>query len=138
MMGNKKDNGMTEETKMDHITTAMLEHICNHICWFSWEVSDQEEMDRICADCQMNRYLTDILNTYSQLNDFEKSNIASLLKKYAEVVFCEECEYCKTKKAGIRWCRLSQGLDMDLKPGTGCTRGRKRETDEITASVSGK
>lgn len=71
MMGNKKDNGMTEETKMDHITTAMLEHICNHICRFSWEASAQEEMDRICADCQMNRYLTDILNTYSQLNGFE-------------------------------------------------------------------
>lgn len=57
---------MAEETKMDQITTAMREYVCEHICPFPWEVSDQEEMDRICADCQMDRYLAEILNTYNQ------------------------------------------------------------------------
>jgi len=60
---------MKETTAMDKITEEMMEHVCDHLCRFPWEISDQEEMDEICASCEMGKHVCDILNEYNRLNN---------------------------------------------------------------------
>jgi len=53
---------------MDKITEEMMEHVCDHLCRFPWEISDQEEMDAICDSCEMGKHVCNILNEYNGLN----------------------------------------------------------------------
>ena len=59
---------MKETTAMDKITEEMMEHVCDHLCRFPWEISDQEEMDAICDSCEMGKHVCNILNEYNGLN----------------------------------------------------------------------
>jgi len=54
-----------EQTRMDEIVESMMEHVCDKICRFPWEITDQEQLEEICADCRMARFVCDILNTYN-------------------------------------------------------------------------
>lgn len=68
---------MAEQNEMEKIVTPMMEDICDNLCRFPKEVSDPEDMEEICAECQMGKYVCLILNTY---------NAASQLQSAAEVV----------------------------------------------------
>lgn len=57
---------MEKQNKMDKIVTAMAEHICDHLCRFPREISDQEELDNICVGCGMAQYICNILNEHSR------------------------------------------------------------------------
>lgn len=70
-----------EQTKMDEITTAMMEHICDKLCRYPQEIRNQEGLDVVCAECAMGQHVCDILNTYNKLNDFGKSQCWKLLKE---------------------------------------------------------
>lgn len=72
---------MAEQNEMEKIITPMVEHVCDHLCRFPREISDQEEMDRICGGCEMGQHLCNILNQYNQVNDSEKSQCTKLLKE---------------------------------------------------------
>jgi len=72
---------MKETTAMDKITEEMMEHVCDKICRFPWVISDQEEMDAICANCEMSKHVCDILNTYNGLNNFEQTQCGDLLAR---------------------------------------------------------
>jgi len=72
---------MKETTVMDKITEEMMEHVCDKICRFPWEISDQEEMDEICAGCKTKKYVGDILDTYNGLNDFGQIQRGDLLAR---------------------------------------------------------
>jgi len=61
---------MKEKTVMDKITEEMMEHVCDKICRFPWMISDQEEMNEICAGCEMKNYVGDILYSYSKLREW--------------------------------------------------------------------
>ncbi|MDW2799875.1 hypothetical protein RZO55_20090 [Clostridium boliviensis] len=37
---------MVEENEMLEIVTPMMEHVCDHLCRFPGEISDQEELTR--------------------------------------------------------------------------------------------
>ena len=75
-----------EETIVDKLTTEMMEHICDNICKYPCRTDiDQEELEDICAECQMARYVCGICNQYNRLNNFEKSQCYSLLQKIAEL-----------------------------------------------------
>lgn len=56
---------MSQETAMDKITTEMAEHICDNLCRFPREVSEQDELDEICCECEMGRFICNILNEYN-------------------------------------------------------------------------
>lgn len=73
-----------EQTKMDQITTEMAEYICDNICRFPREM-EQEELDEHCCGCEMGRFICGILNTYNDLNNFEKSQSCKLLHKISEL-----------------------------------------------------
>ena len=72
---------MKETTVMDKITEEMMEHVCDKICRFPWEISDQEEMDEICAGCKTKKCVGDILDTYNGLNDFGQIQRGDLLAR---------------------------------------------------------
>lgn len=58
-----------EEKNMDMdklTTTEMMEHICDHLCKHPCNAKDQEELEDICAECKMGKYVCDILNTYNR------------------------------------------------------------------------
>ena len=71
---------MVDQNEMEKIVAPMMEHVRDHLCRFPKEISDQEEMDRICGGCEMGQYVCDILNQYDKINDFEKSQCVKLLK----------------------------------------------------------
>ena len=75
---------MVEENEMLKIITPMMEHVCDHLCRFPWEIVRREDLEEVCAGCQMDRYTNDILNQYDKINDFEKTQCAHLLKELAK------------------------------------------------------
>jgi len=56
---------MAEQNEMLMIVTPMMEHVCDHLCRFPVEISDQEELDKICGSCQMGDHICNILNSYN-------------------------------------------------------------------------
>ena len=65
------------QNEMETIVTSMMEHLCDHRCRFPWEIERKEDLEEICAGCQMGQYVCDIVNTY---------NTASRLQTAAEVI----------------------------------------------------
>ena len=72
---------MKETTVMDKITEEMMEHVCDYLCRFPWEIFDQEEMDAICDNCEMGKHVCNILNEYNRLNDFGQTQRGDLLAR---------------------------------------------------------
>lgn len=76
----------TEETPMDKVTTEMMEHLCDNLCRHPHDPElTQEELDDICTECKMGRYVCDMLNEYNRINDFEKTQSYKLLARIAEL-----------------------------------------------------
>ncbi|MDR1770498.1 MAG: hypothetical protein LBS02_07670 [Hungatella sp.] len=71
---------MADQNEMVKIITPMMEHICDKLCRFPWEITDKEEMSRICHECKMNQYEQEIKDTY---------NATDQLQAAAEVVRAE-------------------------------------------------
>lgn len=62
----EKEIKATEQTDMDKLTTAMMEHICDNLCMNPIRVGQtQDELEDICAECKMGKFICDILNTYN-------------------------------------------------------------------------
>lgn len=118
---------MSEETKMDKLTTEFAEYICNNICvhTFNDELT-QEEVENICIDCKIGEFVCDVSNEYNRIFEFDKSQSAKLMQKYSEIVMCNDCDYCVTvKETGDKWCRLSGGLAKILGDKDGCSAGKE-------------
>jgi len=71
---------MAEQNEMEKIATPMMEHICDHLCRFPWEIERKEDLEEVCAGCQMDKYTNDILNTYNRVS----SSGAEILQGQAE------------------------------------------------------
>ncbi len=65
---------MTDQNEMEKIVTPMMEHVCDHLCRFSWEIERKEDLEEVCAGCQLDKYTNDILNTYNRVNEVAKDN----------------------------------------------------------------
>lgn len=74
-----------EENPMENITTEFAEYICDMVCGNLDDVKNQEDADRICDECKAGKFICDICNEYNEINDFEKSQVAVLLKQNAEL-----------------------------------------------------
>ncbi len=57
---------MSDQNEMEKIVTPMMEHLCDHLCRFPWEIERKEDLEEVCAGCQMDKYTNDILNTYNR------------------------------------------------------------------------
>lgn len=73
-----------KETRMDVITTEMMEHICDDLCRHPDQLSAMELEDE-CAKCKMSRFVCDILNQYNKVNDFADSQCAKLMNEMHEL-----------------------------------------------------
>ena len=69
---------------MIQITTEMAEHICDKLCRFPREMK-QEELDEHCCECEMGRFISEIMSAYNHLNAFEESQCCKLLHKICEL-----------------------------------------------------
>ena len=75
----------------------------------------QEEADEICAKCPAGNRTCAILNENN---------------RYSKIVLCSECEYyrkdndCQGNE--FDWCRLKDGLDGNVDPDEGCSRGKRK------------
>lgn len=45
---------------LEMITMEMAEYVCDKLCIYPRTVTDQEEMDRICAECKMEQFVRQI------------------------------------------------------------------------------
>ena len=61
------------------------------------------------------KLLPDALEKLAKIEDGEKEG--------KEFVRCRKCSYLEQNKVGAYWCRNSQGLEFNLTPNDGCTRG---------------
>jgi len=93
---------MKETTAMDKITEEMMEHVCDHLCRFPWEISDQEEMDAICDSCEMGKHVCNILNEYNRLNDFGQTQRGNLLARLG------------AEREKRRWIPVSERLPEEM------------------------
>lgn len=114
-----------EDSEMEALTDALMEHICDHVCIGPKVVLDPAQMEQYCANCQVGQYLKSIQIKYDQVNNFVNSQAGQLLKIYRSFVSCDDCIHCQ-KESDCRWCNNPDGLEGHLEPGTGCTRGKKR------------
>lgn len=73
-----------EETKMDKITTEFAEHICDNLCRYP-HMTDGKSLEIICSECKIGKFICDILNTYNEINNFDKTQTAKLLKQVHEL-----------------------------------------------------
>lgn len=74
-----------KETWMDGITTEMMEHICDNLCKYPDQLSEEELEDKCTTDCKMGRFVCDILNQYNKVNDFANSQCAKLMEQMHEL-----------------------------------------------------
>lgn len=61
---------MSEQNEMLKIVTPLMEHVCDHLCRFPWEIERKEDLEEVCACCQMDQYTNDILNTYNRQREW--------------------------------------------------------------------
>lgn len=61
---------------LNSITTEMMEHICDNLCWYPEEVKDPDELERVCAECKMGKFVCDIINPGK--SNFERLTVDAL------------------------------------------------------------
>lgn len=71
---------MADQNEMEKIVTPMMERLCDHMCRFPWETVRKEDLEEMCAECDLQRYVCEIQSTY---------NVACQLQVTAEVVRSE-------------------------------------------------
>lgn len=136
MMNQRKENqnGCEEQTGkeenvMESIMNEFAEYICDHLCKYPEQIKDQEKLEEHCTEhCEHVRFHCAVLNEYNKINSFDHSQAARLMNKYKSIVLCEECEdrwYSKQDKTS--YCCSKDGICRVLKPGDGCSCGRRKE-----------
>lgn len=66
------------------------------------------------------RLLSEALEKLAKIEEAEEQG--------KEFVRCSECEYLAPRKyTEDYWCRSSQGLEYNITPNDGCTRGRRKD-----------
>lgn len=61
---------MAEQNEMNKIVTPMMEYVCDKLCRFPLEIERKEDLEEVCAGCQMDKYTNDILNTYNRQGEW--------------------------------------------------------------------
>lgn len=89
--------GQVQENEMDKITTEMAEYICDKLCIYP-QTKQEDELEEICCECEMGKFVCDICNKYNEICNFENSQIKKLLIKKAVL----------EEKVGMLESRLSE------------------------------
>ena len=127
----ENQNGCLEQKNEDEGINSILEeletYICDKICLRDTKLT-QEEQEQYCAGCKLESYIDRIGQEYDKINAFGKTAAYQLMKKYRNVVLCEECIYREHEETmNIDRCRLSNALRGFLATGDGCSLGKRKE-----------
>lgn len=119
----------TESEGIDTDIEALESYICDNICQYREKTDSQEALEYyFCSSCEMGKRTRKIKAEYDRINSFDHSQAVQLTNKYKNIVLCEECEdrwYSKQDKTS--YCCSEDGICRVLKPGDGCSCGRKKE-----------
>lgn len=111
--GHDREEKKMQEEKLVELLDELMSTACDN-CKKIEGVS-QEKADEICAGCLAGDRLCAILNENN---------------RYSKFVLCGECEYyrkdndCQGNE--FAWCRLKDGLDGNVDPDDGCSRGKRK------------
>ena len=121
-----KNKKITEELKqlkkqraavdMDKLTKEMMEHICDNLCKHPIRVGQtQDELDDICAECKMGKFVCDILNTYNhkakQVEEIKESELDPIEMCKVAIALDRLKEYQRLEEQGLL-------LELPCKVGT--------------------
>ena len=111
--GNDREEKEMQEKKLVELLDGLMSVACDNCKKI--EGASQEEADEICGKCLAGDHLCAILNENN---------------RYSQIVLCSECEYyrkdddCQGNE--FAWCRLKDGLDGNVDPDEGCSRGKRK------------
>lgn len=76
--------------KMEKITEKMGEYICDSICRHTADRGlGQEQLDDICAECEMGGYICHVLNEYERVKEKGREQTTSwpdrIMRRFLEV-----------------------------------------------------
>lgn len=124
-----KEQTEKEENVMESIMNEFSEYICDHLCKYPEQIKNQEKLEEYCTEhCEYGRFHCAVLNEYNEINNFGKTAAYQLMKKYNNIVLCEECIY-KSHAEGLNvdYCRSGNTMSKFLVPGDGCSCGERKE-----------
>lgn len=102
-----------QEKKLVELLDELMSTACNN-CKKIEGVS-QEETYEICTECPAEEKICAILNENN---------------RYSKIVLCSECEYYREDNdcqgGEFAYCRLNNGLDGNINPNDGCSRGKRK------------
>lgn len=110
---------MAEQNEMEKIVTPMMEHLCDHLCKHPGDTKRlgirQGVLDVICAECKINNYTNDILNTYNaarQLQDAAETVRNELMEKgdWYDVLVESIYGYLRSTDGSVPWHQMALEL----------------------------
>lgn len=123
----ENQNGCLEQKNEDEGISSILEeletYICDKICLRDTKLT-QEEQEQYCAGCKLESYVDRIGQEYDKINTFDKTAAYQLMKKYRNIVFCQECEYLGSLREGYI-CHNGGGNLYNTDGG--CSFGKRKE-----------
>ena len=76
---------------LNKITTNMMEHVCDKLCYYPKTVTDQDQMNDICAACKMGQFVCDICNTWiscsERMPECEEIVLIQVSGRFRNIVF---------------------------------------------------
>lgn len=119
----------TPQKDMEEIIEEMTAFICDDLCRFRDRVN-QEDLEKRCSNCDLSGYIEKIKQEYDLVNDFEKSQLGIMMRKYKNITLCEECSNRIPDTDGqgndCSWCKNLDALDGDIGKYDGCSRGKRK------------
>lgn len=67
------ENDVSMKT-LEEIITKMMEYVCDTLCKYPCK-EEQEQLDIICADCEMGQFVCDILNAGEELERYRATGV---------------------------------------------------------------
>lgn len=119
----------TESEGIDTDIEALETYICDNICQYREKTTSQEALEYyFCSSCEMSKHISKIKAEYDKINHFDHSQAMKLMDRYKHIVLCEECEYrYYSEPENIGYCQCVEGIRRKLKPGDGCSCGKRKE-----------
>ena len=76
---------------LNQITEEMMEHVCDKICRYPRTVNDQDELNYICAECKMELFVRDIINSEASTKTLKGRRIKA---ECSIDNLCDTCTKC--------------------------------------------
>lgn len=123
-------NGQNETQEgMEEIIEEMATFICDDLCRFR-DALNQERLEKHCSKCDLKDYISKLQAEYGRANDFEKSQLGKIMKKYRKITTCEECSYRfpdqDRQGNDTSWCKNLDGLGGNISKCDGCSKGKRK------------